>query len=264
MKNSDGFSHELEKVNLTKIGEENSQIQIVQEFLSEYGYLDKQSYSPSLLDENTSEALKKYQHFYKIEETGEFDQETRDLMNAPRCGLPDLNNSVAFSTVCDWDRTTLRYAIDEVTTDVSREDGINAIKNAFNTWSSVSPLRFLEVSSADEPDILIGWRDANDPDHSMVGDVLAHADFPPGCSVVVNSLPLPVHFDDSEHTWCIGAFPGQFDIETVAVHEIGHILGIAHSNVFGAIMYPRVSSNTVKRSLTQDDILAVQDLYGSH
>ena len=108
---------------------------------------------------------------------------------------------------------------------------------------------------------LIGWRPANDPDHSMVGGVLAHADFPPGCSVVTNFLPKPVHFDDSEHTWNIGAAPNTFDVETVALHEFGHILGLAHSNVAGAVMFPTVSSNFTKRALTQDDIDGVRSLY---
>ena len=95
----------------------------------------------------------------------------------------------------------------------------------------------------------------------MVGGVLAHADFPPGCSVVTNSLPKPVHFDDTEHTWNIGAAPNTFDVETVALHELGHILGLAHSNVAGSVMFPTVSSNFTKRALTQDDIDGVRSLY---
>jgi hypothetical protein len=54
----------------------------------------------------------------------------------------------------------------------------------------------------------------------------------------------------------------EFDIEGIMVHEVGHVIGIGHSNVTGATMYPTVSScNTANRSLESDDIAAKNDLY---
>jgi Matrixin len=97
----------------------------------------------------------------------------------------------------------------------------------------------------------------------MVGAVLAHADFPPGCSVVTSALPKPLHFDDTEATWCIGAVPDQFDVETVALHELGHILGLQHSSIGGSVMFATVSSNLTKRALTADDIAGIRALYPS-
>ena len=55
---------------------------------------------------------------------------------------------------------------------------------------------------------------------------------------------------------------GEFDIEGIMVHEVGHVIGIGHTNVAGATMYPSVSScNTGNRSLEPDDIAAKNDLY---
>lgn len=55
---------------------------------------------------------------------------------------------------------------------------------------------------------------------------------------------------------------GEFDIEGIMVHEVGHVIGIGHSNVSGATMYPTVSScNTANRSLEPDDVAAKNDLY---
>jgi hypothetical protein len=54
----------------------------------------------------------------------------------------------------------------------------------------------------------------------------------------------------------------EFDIEGIMVHEVGHVIGIGHSNVAGATMYPTVSScNTGNRSLAADDLAAAADLY---
>lgn len=52
-----------------------------------------------------------------------------------------------------------------------------------------------------------------------------------------------------------------FDIESVALHEIGHIVGLAHSTVAGAVMQSTISSNATLRALTQDDIDGFNALY---
>jgi hypothetical protein len=58
---------------------------------------------------------------------------------------------------------------------------------------------------------------------------------------------------------CSGA---EYDLEGVMAHEVGHVIGIGHSSVSGATMYPSVSAcNTGNRSLATDDINAKNDLY---
>jgi hypothetical protein len=50
--------------------------------------------------------------------------------------------------------------------------------------------------------------------------------------------------------------------EAIHVHEVGHLLGIGHSNVSGATMYPSVSyCNNGPASLATDDVNAINDLY---
>ena len=51
------------------------------------------------------------------------------------------------------------------------------------------------------------------------------------------------------------------DLETVAAHEIGHTLGLAHSDDPNALMFPSYSGP--HRSLDQDDIAGVQSIYGA-
>lgn len=54
----------------------------------------------------------------------------------------------------------------------------------------------------------------------------------------------------------------EYDIDGIMAHEVGHVIGIGHSNVSGATMYPSVSAcNTGNRSLATDDFAARDDLY---
>jgi hypothetical protein len=57
---------------------------------------------------------------------------------------------------------------------------------------------------------------------------------------------------------------GEFYIEGVQVHEVGHGLGLGHSNVSGATMYPSVSAcSNGPASIASDDAAGIVALYGS-
>lgn len=52
----------------------------------------------------------------------------------------------------------------------------------------------------------------------------------------------------------------------VAAHELGHSLGLFHSDKKEALMYPvyRLSTSPAQFQLSQDDIDGIQSLYGEH
>ena len=60
------------------------------------------------------------------------------------------------------------------------------------------------------------------------------------------------HFPDTCGSSCT-------DLYTVALHEIGHNLGLEHSTVHGSIMYPYLGGT---QTLDRDDIAGIQALYG--
>ena len=90
------------------------------------------------------------------------------------------------------------------------------------------------------------------------GKVLAHAYFPPDGRI---------HFDDEEWYTEFGRSSGwwwgkkeSWGLLYVAVHEIGHALGLEHSDVKGSIMWPTANRGTP--TLHQDDINGIRSLYG--
>ncbi len=71
-------------------------------------------------------------------------------------------------------------------------------------------------------------------------------------------------FYDGDKTWASNEVAGgQYDLEGVACHELGHALGLGHSNVNGATMYPSTSAGrTDLRSIEADDKAGIQSIYG--
>lgn len=253
----------LAEVELGTQGRAVRGLPLVREYLQHYGYLPDGGGKSNRLDGRTAEGLRLFQRFVGLDETGDFDEATRSLMTEARCGMPDPVPT--FATVkCRWQKASLSYVLDTGTADVAGQGEWDAVRAAFATWQALGILSFRQVTLQQEmPDIFLDWRPADDPDLSLVGGALAHADFPPGCSILVSQPPLPIHFDDSEHTWSTtptsGA--GAYDVETVALHEIGHILGLEHSSVSSAVMWPFVSADAQRRSLSQDDIDGFNFLY---
>lgn len=160
-----------------------------------------------------------------------------------------------------WNRRILTYFFQNGTTDIAGDGGRGVVRQAFPFWSAHTDLAFLEVCNANDADIVISWAAGNhgDINFDAAGGFLAHAFFPPPQGGV---LAGDIHFDEAE-TWVdqIRNNDAQpIDLLTIAIHELGHVLGLDHSSVPGAIMQAAYTES--HRFLNFDDIAGIQSLYG--
>jgi len=90
--------------------------------------------------------------------------------------------------------------------------------------------------------------------------VLAHA-YQPGTEAIFSngSIGGDVHIDNGDN-WGIGGF----DLAYVLLHEIGHSLGLGHSDVPGSVLLPTYPSGggVPAFALNSDDIAGIQSIYG--
>lgn len=175
--------------------------------------------------------------------------------------LPDAGaESAAFSeyrAISQWGKLEIRYFFVNGTEKLPGNDEQAVVRQAFDLWAGQTSLTFTEVANRTQADIVIGWGTGEHGDGDPFdgpGDVLAHASFPNP----YDDRQVFLHFDDDER-W-VNSNTQNVDLLTVAAHEIGHNLGLAHSNDPGALMYPNYSGP--HRFLGEDDIAGVQSLYG--
>ncbi|XP_069825694.1 matrilysin [Dendropsophus ebraccatus] len=220
------------------------------------GYLNQFYTSNAKERTSMTEKLEEMQRFFRMKVTGKLDQETMDMMKTPRCGMPDVAEFSTFRGRPRWQRNSLTYRILNYTPDLPRNVIEESIQRAFGVWSQVTPLRFTRVSAGDA-DILIQFNARSHGDQSPFdgpSGVLAHA-YAPGSGIGGDA-----HFDEDER-W--SSDRRGFNLFLVAAHEFGHSLGLDHSQVPGALMFPTYSYvNTNTFRLSQDDVNGIQSLYG--
>ncbi|KAJ0894359.1 putative matrilysin [Helianthus annuus] len=212
-------------------------------YLARFGYLNYQhtpnhvnSNENDEFDEELEAALKDYQNFHHLNPTGMLDEPTVSQMLMPRCGVPDKK-------ISNNHESKLLHIVSHYTFfPNSPRWGKNRLTYAFNSnYPSIYISPVERKLGKRRP-----WRWV-----SIYWGVLAHAFSPSDGRFHYNA----------DQSWSIGARQNSFDVETVALHEIGHLLGLGHSQFQNAIMWSAISSGAVK-GLASDDIQGIKALYG--
>jgi hypothetical protein len=148
-----------------------------------------------------------------------------------------------------WNHTNITYHIINTLSQFSPQDVTSVIAQAFQSWASVAPLTFTQVNGT--ADINIQFASIDGPEN-ILGETC-----PPYNPCDSGSVTL-----DSDETWALTTPQGYSDISLLAVasHELGHAIGMLHTNDQNALMYPEYSPYVLAPA--QDDIAGVQRLYG--
>lgn len=158
--------------------------------------------------------------------------------------------------------------------DITDGSHFTSLRNAIDAWNRAGgSTAHLAEDSSPAQQARTDWDD--DALHLLFFDETNSSGYFPGGSGTVALTPIwflssglitdaDVLFNGSGFDFTTQASPGAFDLQDVATHELGHLLGLDHTGWAGATMYPYVDTTVIlHRSLALDDARGIRDAYPS-
>ena len=135
------------------------------------------------------------------------------------------------------------------------------IADAAAVWEKVANVNFSLVTDSGSP-LGVSGNQQDDPrfgdirigGYAMSSNILAFAYLPPPSNGGTDAGDI---FFNTAQSWQINGTT--YDLMTVAIHELGHALGMGHSTDTVAAMYP--SYITAKQAVDADDISGIRSIY---
>lgn len=140
-----------------------------------------------------------------------------------------------------WSQRTLGFALVGAAPSALGAAAWDQLRAAFGTWSATGEVSLVESGDPFAAEIRVLWTPGPSADPTSLDPF-----YGPGGAIAVGYYPQPYYQDgglagdlhlELDERWALDGGGGGIDLQTVALHEIGHCLGIGHCYVFESAMY---------------------------
>lgn len=175
----------------------------------------------------------------------------------------------AYSSYAKWTSLPVTFYVNPANQDVTASAAASAFQTALDVWNTQggSPFRYFYGGTVSDTATAHDYRNVAIFRNVSNGGTIAttYSWWTTGGSL----LDSDIIFWDGGFKFYTGTAgctttTASIYIEDVATHELGHALGLSHSSVSDATMYPSTAyCSQSNRTLASDDVAAIRSLYGT-